>query len=116
MAGETSVGNLGFQELLVVGVIALLVIGPDRLPELARQAAKAIARLRQEAASGIDELKRAADLEDLGRELSGLRRELGDAGRSVSRSVTRSVAAADRPRTAEVRPDDRPPPTDPDAT
>jgi TatA/E family protein of Tat protein translocase len=29
-------GNLGLAELLVIGIIALLVIGPRRLPEVAR--------------------------------------------------------------------------------
>jgi TatA/E family protein of Tat protein translocase len=29
-------GNIGFQELLVIFVIAVIVIGPKRLPELAK--------------------------------------------------------------------------------
>jgi len=29
-------GNLGLSEIIVIGVIALLVIGPRRLPEVAR--------------------------------------------------------------------------------
>ncbi len=29
-------GNLGLSELVLIGIVALLVIGPRRLPELAR--------------------------------------------------------------------------------
>ncbi|MBI1992684.1 MAG: twin-arginine translocase TatA/TatE family subunit [Candidatus Omnitrophica bacterium] len=35
-------GNLGLSELLVIGVIALLVIGPKRLPEVARGLGEAV--------------------------------------------------------------------------
>ena len=40
-------GNLGISEIIVIGVIALLVIGPRRLPEVARglgQAVRALGR------------------------------------------------------------------------
>ena len=101
--------NLGFQELLVIAVVALLVFGPDRLPELARQAGKALARIREETRSSVDELKRAADVEDLERELKGLSRDL----REVRSSVTRAMS---EPGARAPRPTDRPPPTDPEAT
>ena len=35
-------GNLGLPELVVIGVIALLVIGPRRLPEVARGLGEAV--------------------------------------------------------------------------
>ncbi len=35
-------GNLGLSEILVIGVIALLVIGPRRLPEVARGLGEAV--------------------------------------------------------------------------
>ncbi|MBI4342775.1 MAG: twin-arginine translocase TatA/TatE family subunit, partial [Candidatus Omnitrophica bacterium] len=35
-------GNLGLSELLVIFVIALLVIGPKRLPEVARGLGEAL--------------------------------------------------------------------------
>ena len=35
-------GNLGLSELLVIFVIALLVIGPKRLPEVARGLGQAV--------------------------------------------------------------------------
>ena len=45
--------NIGFPELFVVAVLTLLVFGPDRLPELARNAAKFISRFRSEASKSI---------------------------------------------------------------
>ena len=44
-------GNLGLSELLVIFVIALLVVGPKRLPEVARGLGEAI-RSFQEAMKG----------------------------------------------------------------
>ena len=47
-------GNLGLSELLVIFVIALLVIGPKRLPEVARAFGQAT-RAFQDAMKGRDE-------------------------------------------------------------
>ena len=44
-------GNLGLSELLVIGVVALLVIGPRRLPEVARGLGEAL-RAFQDALKG----------------------------------------------------------------
>jgi len=38
--------GIGFSELLVILTVALLVIGPSRLPELARTLGQALAALR----------------------------------------------------------------------
>jgi len=46
-------GNLGFQELFVIFVVALLVIGPKRLPELTRALGEAV-RAFQDALRGDD--------------------------------------------------------------
>lgn len=39
--------DLGFQELVVIFVVALLVFGPKKLPELARNMGKGIGHLRK---------------------------------------------------------------------
>lgn len=39
--------NIGGMELVVVGVLALVVLGPDRLPGALRQAGTLLGRLRQ---------------------------------------------------------------------
>ena len=44
-------GNLGLSEMVVIGIIALLVIGPRRLPEVARGLGQAV-RAFQDAVKG----------------------------------------------------------------
>jgi len=39
--------GMGWPELLVVGIVAVFVFGPDRLPELARQAGSFLRTVRQ---------------------------------------------------------------------
>ncbi len=47
----------GFGELLVIAFVAVLVFGPDRLPELARQAGGMVRKARDFANSARDELR-----------------------------------------------------------
>lgn len=103
-------GNLGLPELLVIAVLALLVFGPDRLPELARQAGKAIAKFRAETSKSVEELKRAADLQDLEREFKNVTRDIRDVRSAVTRSLT------DPGKAAGGGARDKAPPVDPEAT
>lgn len=103
------VGNLGFAELAIVAVIALVVFGPERLPELARRAGRGLARFREETSRSVEELKQAADIEDLDRELKGLSADMRQVRSSMSEALT-------APTGSTPRPEDRPPPTDPEAT
>lgn len=69
--------GLGFSEILVLGVIALLVVGPKDLPLMLRKLGRQMARLRGLAAefrTGFDELARQAELDELKREVEALRR------------------------------------------
>jgi len=59
--------DIGFWELMLVGVVALLVLGPDRLPEAARTAGLWVSRARRAVASLRAEIEREADLGELKR-------------------------------------------------
>lgn len=39
--------DIGFQELIMIAVVALIVVGPKRLPELAKTAGKVFADLKR---------------------------------------------------------------------
>jgi len=69
--------SLGFQEIVLLGIIALVVVGPKDLPLLLRKLGKWTAKLRgmaQEFRTGFDELARQAELDELRREVDALRR------------------------------------------
>lgn len=79
--------SLGFQEILVVAVLALLVVGPKDLPLLLRRIGQFSAKMRAMAAefrAGFDELARQAELDALKKEVQALKeaqplREFGQA-------------------------------------
>ena len=55
--------GIGMPELLVILVVALVVLGPKRLPELARTLGKAMAEFRRSTTEIMDELQ-VSQLED----------------------------------------------------
>ncbi len=61
--------DIGFQELLLVTVVALVVMGPERLPQLARMAGKWIGRARRTLISVQQEIERELKAEELKRVL-----------------------------------------------
>jgi Tat protein translocase TatB subunit len=56
--------GIGMPELLVILVVALVVLGPKRLPELARTLGKAMAEFRRSTTEIMDELQ-TAQLDDV---------------------------------------------------
>lgn len=54
--------GIGLPELLVILVVALLVLGPKRLPEVARTLGKGLAEFRRATADITDELRSAQNM------------------------------------------------------
>ena len=57
--------DIGFWELALIGVVALLVVGPDRLPGLARNVGLWVGRIRRYVASVRDDIEREIQAEEL---------------------------------------------------
>lgn len=111
----------GFAELLVLAVLGLLIFGPERLPGMARNAGRMIARFKAEASGTLEELKRAAELDELrgvadelrhvGSDLRSSGTDLQRVGADLTRSVTAQPGAPAQTGSASEEP-----PFDPDAT
>lgn len=68
--------DVGFSELALIAVVALVVLGPERLPEAARALGKWVGRARRMMRQMSEELEREVDVSDL-------RQQFRDAKRSV---------------------------------
>jgi len=64
--------GIGLPELAVIIVVAVLVFGPDRLPEFARQAGRLVRQLRQFTQSARDDIRKELGPEFANFELTDL--------------------------------------------
>lgn len=107
--------DIAFTELLIIGVVALLVIGPERLPKVARTAGILFGRFQRYVSNVKSDIQREMDAS----ELSKLKTEVQDAARSFEQSVNEQArevesnareleqsltAANDNPKVAATEP------------
>ncbi len=57
--------DIGFWELALIGVVALLVVGPDRLPGLARTVGLWVGRIRRYVSTVRDDIEREIQADEL---------------------------------------------------
>ena len=57
--------DIGFSELVVIGLVALIVIGPERLPRVARTVGHLIGRLQRYVADVKADINREVELDEL---------------------------------------------------
>ena len=68
--------GIGGSEWFIIGLVALLVVGPERLPGLLRQLGKVVAKARgmaNEFRASFDEMARQSELDELRKEVEALR-------------------------------------------
>ncbi|GAA0869627.1 hypothetical protein GCM10009116_14630 [Brevundimonas basaltis] len=72
--------GIGGLEILVIGLLALIVVGPKDLPLLMRRVGKAVGKARamaNEFRASFDEMARQSELDELRQEVEALRRGQG---------------------------------------
>ncbi|EED37799.1 sec-independent protein translocase [Stenotrophomonas sp. SKA14] len=70
--------DIGFSELLVIAVVALVVLGPERLPKAARFAGLWVRRARNQWDSVKQELERELQAEEIKRQMQDVRQGMQD--------------------------------------
>jgi sec-independent protein translocase protein TatB len=83
--------DIGFSELMVIGVVALVVIGPERLPRVARTAGHLLGRFQRYVAQVKADINQEMELS----ELRNLQTTVEDAARSFEASVKSEVQSAE---------------------
>ncbi len=82
--------DIGFTEMFVIAVVALVVLGPERLPKVARQAGAWMGKLQRYVNDVKSDINRQMELE----ELRKLQTEVKDAAQGLETSFKSTVDSA----------------------
>jgi len=87
--------DIGFSEMVVAAVVALIVLGPERLPKVARTMGALLGRLQRYVSDVKADINREMELE----ELRKFKDQFQSAAESVEQTIHGEIANAD----SEVR-------------
>lgn len=76
--------GMGWLEIFIVAIVALLVLGPEKLPEYARKAGHFIRQFRKITSGLTRELSRAIDLDEEDEAQSAVKKDLDEISRSLA--------------------------------
>lgn len=82
--------DIGFSELMVIGIVALLVIGPERLPKVARTLGHLLGRAQRYVNDVKSDINREMQLD----ELKKLQTQVTESARQLETSVRSEYEAA----------------------
>jgi len=84
--------DIGFSEMVVIAVVALIVIGPERLPGVARTMGALLGRMQRYFTDVKAEVNRELQLEDIRK----MQQDLTDKARSLEQSARSELSAFER--------------------
>jgi sec-independent protein translocase protein TatB len=91
--------DIGFSELMVIAVVALIVIGPEKLPKVARTVGHLFGRMQRYVNDVKSDISREMALDDLRK----LQSSMQDTVQSIEQSVTTEFKSAEQSVTEELR-------------
>ena len=102
-------GQLGFQEIFLIFLIALLVFGPRKLPELGKSLGKGLREFRR----ATDDLKSSwnEQMRDVENPLKDVTEELNKDFQDTAREIQQDIYASTEP-TPETQPPESTQPTE----
>lgn len=80
--------DIGFTELLLIGVVALIVIGPERLPKVARTAGHLYGRMQRYVSSVKNDISREIQLDELRQAGESFKASVESAASDVEQQAT----------------------------
>jgi sec-independent protein translocase protein TatB len=102
--------DIGFSELVVCAIVALVVIGPERMPEAVRTVGLWIGRFKRslretrseiERQMGVDDIRRQLHNEEIMRNLEQARRDMDSVFVETQQAITSSAEIVRREYTSE---------------
>lgn len=85
--------DIGFSELLLIGIVALVVIGPERLPKVARTAGHLFGRMQRYVADVKADINREIHTEELQKLQEDIRSSVSSIEQSVANELNQGSQA-----------------------
>ena len=105
--------DIGFSELLVIGVVALIVIGPEKLPRVARTVGHLLGRMQRYVADVKADINREIELEELRKMRDSMQKAAADVQTSVDTELHKTAdglnQAIEGEKQGEKKPEDKKP-------
>ena len=92
--------KIGWGEFVIILVIALLVLGPERLPQAGRALGRAIRSVKKYVNETAKELEDIEDMKDIRADVEGIRRDLRTMGTNLEKSVAEDAEKMEKEMTA----------------
>jgi sec-independent protein translocase protein TatB len=106
--------DIGFSELLVIGVVALIVIGPEKLPRMARTVGHLAGRLQRYVNDVKADINREIELEELRKMRDSMQQAASNFESSVQKEMNQTETELNKSVEAVVG--DTPPEKKPEET
>ncbi|MBH04442.1 MAG: twin-arginine translocase subunit TatB [Xanthomonadales bacterium] len=97
--------DIGFWELTVLAVIGLIVLGPERLPVVARTMGRWVGQAKHYMGALTSELEREVKADDIRREVRQAREQIESETRQARDDTDREVDSVMRPLKSELERD-----------
>ena len=103
--------DIGWSEILVIAVVAIVVVGPKELPRMLRSFGKTMGSVRRmsndfkrQFDEALREAEREAGLEDTKKQLQAATKPLSDIRQDFDATMRQSTASAPKPSPAPEKP------------
>src|SRR6266849_9132105 len=101
--------DIGFSELLVIGLVALIVIGPEKLPRMARTLGHLAGRLQRYVADVKADINREIELEELRKMRDSMQQAASNFESSVQSEVSKTETELNKAVAGEKQPEEQKP-------
>ena len=95
--------DIAFSELIVIALVALVIIGPERLPRMARTAGHLLGRLQRYVNDVKADINREIQLE----ELKKMQQQVEESARELQSGLTQELTSMESALTRGARPGSR---------
>jgi sec-independent protein translocase protein TatB len=87
--------DIGFSELLLIAVIAIIVLGPEKLPEAMVNLGRFVGKIKRMWNDATADIRREIELEEMKEEMQKYKKQLEDLQKKVDNDVKEGMSSLD---------------------